>query len=86
MNNIPIREAWKEAWRLARIRNAAGETEEAYKLPVLEWLAFLRINNRDQPDSLDIPVQGRLIAKQIIDEILAESSDDATSDLPGMKL
>ena len=67
------RNEWLSAYRTARSLYQAGLDPE-YDCTGLKWKAQLIVfNERDQQDPLSVPMAGRLIAKRIIDEILAET-------------
>lgn len=67
------REEWQAAWRRARVRHRQG-LEPDPKDKGLEWKASLIVERRNAEygDPLNISLAGRLVAKQVIDEILAE--------------
>ena len=63
---------WKSAYRLARI-NFRENCPPNPKLEGLRWKAALVVRGRENIDPLMIPPGCILMAKNIIDELLAES-------------
>ncbi len=66
------RNEWRLAYQIARQRHQAG-LEPDYGCSSLRWKAQLIVfNERERQDPLSTPLVNRLVAKQIIDEILAD--------------
>lgn len=65
---------WLAAYRSARCMRNAGKEPDA-SLSGAAWKAQLIVaHERGRTDSLAVPLEARLIAKNLIDEILAEEN------------
>jgi hypothetical protein len=80
-HNRWARGLWKAAWQIARVVGTEKPMPDHWLRQDCIWyyLAYHMLSRRDTSDPLDVPVQNRLWAIKLVDEILARRKNGERS-------